>query len=69
MHVHSGMNLGLLISSAKIAIEDSIMTCALTFFLGIFFRNSGKPLLKFSFTKSFLSTSWSFLNPSAKKKR
>ena len=46
-----------------------LMTCALTFFLMIFFRNSGKPLLKFSLTNSSLSTSWSFLNPSAQKKK
>ena len=46
-----------------------LVTCALTFFLMIFFRNSGKPLLKFSLTNSSLSTSWSFLNPSAQKKR
>ena len=44
------------------------MTCVLTFFLMIFFRNSGKSLLKFSFINSSLSTSWSFLNPSAQKK-
>ena len=44
------------------------MTSALTFFLIIFFRNSGKPLMKFSFTNSSPSTSWSFLNPSAQKK-
>ena len=46
-----------------------LMTCALTFFLMIFFRNSGNPLLKFSLTNSSLSTSWSFLNPSAQKKK
>ena len=71
VHVHSRMNIGLFISSAIINIYCSrrLMTCALTFFLMIFFRNSGKPLLKFSFTNSSPSTSWSFLNPSAQKKK
>ena len=57
-----------LIVISAITNRRLIMTCALTFFLMIFFRNSGKPLMKFSFTNSSPSTSWSFLNPSAQKK-
>ena len=58
----------LVIISAIIINRRLCMTSALTFFLMIFFRNSGKPLMKFSFTNSSHSTSWSFLNPSAQKK-
>ena len=58
----------LVIISAIIINRRLCMTSALTFFLMIFFRNSGKPLMKFSFTNSSPSTSWSFLNPSAQKK-
>ena len=50
-------------------INRRLMTCALTFFLMIFFSNSGEPLMKFSFTNSSFSTSWGFLNPSSQKKK
>ena len=50
-------------------INRRLMICALTFFLMIFFSNSGEPLMKFSFTNSSSSTSWSFLNPSSQKKK
>ena len=50
-------------------INRRLMTCALTFFLMIFFSNSGEPLMKFSFTNSSSFTSWSFWNPSSQKKK
>ena len=71
MHVHSRMNRGLFNYIKQHNCNRRLVTgfCALTFFLMIFFRNSGKPLLKFSFTNSSPSTFWSFLNPSAQKKK
>ena len=67
-NLHPGVNLGLYCHLSAIINRRLCMTSALTFFLMIFFSNSGKPLMKFSFTNSSPSTSWSFLNPSAQKK-